>query len=141
MQTIYQLVCSLQFITKISNILVIQVHLSTVKLNPGIDRGSVEVWNGYAYDGVCATDFDDNDATVVCRQTGFQYGMALCCLSFNNKPLTIRVNNVGCIGTESNFRDCPYTNSTSICTDGNYASVVCSNSQHTGGKLTLAFTI
>ena len=50
--------------------------------------------------------FSNFEATVVCRQLNFEYGVAIPIPNY--KPLngTVWLSNMNCLGTEANVRDC-----------------------------------
>lgn len=54
-----------------------------------------------------AADFTDSDATVICRENGFQSGLALRHLRPKSGENFFWLRNTSCTGTESKFNDCP----------------------------------
>lgn len=96
------------------------------------DYGTVKVWRNGAYYLVCADDFDDNDATVVCRTMGYPFGKSLCCDAFGYQNLGIGFSNSSCTGQEMNYNDCPKVFAAKACASKKYASVVCSKLEPVG---------
>ncbi|XP_054763721.1 scavenger receptor cysteine-rich domain-containing group B protein-like [Lytechinus pictus] len=72
--------------------------------------GRVEVLGDRGWGTVCDDDWDDVDATVVCRELGFGEGEAISGASRTipdgNILSPIYFDNVGCNGTESTLLDC-----------------------------------
>ncbi|KAK3606288.1 hypothetical protein CHS0354_037964 [Potamilus streckersoni] len=100
-----------------------------VKLHPSTFFGAVQFWSGGSYGLTCADNFDDNAATVTCRELGFQYGMSLCCSAAGPIDLPIVMANVSCNGTESSLTKCSVNTNNLSCLSGTYATVVCTNFQ------------
>ena len=76
---------------------------------------------------VCSDEFDDTDATVVCRELGYAYGISMCCSSFGKQRYAIGIADVQCTGQEPTLLNCPHSLTVSSCPSKQYASVVCSN--------------
>jgi hypothetical protein len=76
---------------------------------------------------VCSDDFDDNDATVACRDMGYAYGKSLCCSAFGIYDSQITVTNLQCRGNEPTLKDCRKSDGRVRCVSKKYASVVCSD--------------
>ena len=96
--------------------------------------GMVQVLNETAnrWVSVCDTEFDDKDASIVCKNIGYKDGKAQCCSSLGDK-LTfynpIEVADVQCKGNESGFTKCPQKMGADVsCSSGKYASVMCTDS-------------
>ena len=80
--------------------------------------------------GVCDTDFDDNDAKVICRSLGYKSGKAECCSALGPKEAyhKIAVSKVRCHGNETVFSNCSYEMGPNVkCDSGQYASAICSD--------------
>lgn len=65
---------------------------------------------------LCSDGFDQNSATVVCKQLGFRFGLSACCSAFGPVELDPRVelrfttDTIGCNGTEQHLSECTYSN-------------------------------
>ena len=116
------------------------VYIS-VRLEPNVTYGAVQLWNDNQYHLICADGFDDMAARVVCRSMGYQNGISVCCSAFGKMKLPITYHNVTCTGTETRILDCNYKMGEKIksrvtgCSSNQYASVACSDSPASGGKL------
>lgn len=88
--------------------------------------GAVKVWKDGNYYLVCADDFDDKDATVVCRNMGFPFGKSLCCDAFGYQAPLIGFSASSCTGQEVNYNECTMVEGARACSSKQYASVVCS---------------
>ncbi|KAJ8018483.1 Deleted in malignant brain tumors 1 protein [Holothuria leucospilota] len=70
-------------------------------------EGRVEVYHNGQWGTVCDDSWDDDDATVVCRQLGLgESGTAVCCASFGAGEGPIWLDDVRCTGSESNIGSC-----------------------------------
>ncbi|KAJ8032290.1 Neurotrypsin [Holothuria leucospilota] len=81
-----------------------------VRLVGGADstRGRVEVFHDGQWGTVCDDEWDDNDATVICRQLGIgEYGAAVCCGGYGQGTGPILLDEVTCMGSETNIAACP----------------------------------
>eukprot|EP00057_Strongylocentrotus_purpuratus_P018644 XP_011673118.1 PREDICTED: deleted in malignant brain tumors 1 protein-like [Strongylocentrotus purpuratus] len=88
--------------------------------------GRIEVQYAGEWGTVCDDEFDDDDAKVVCRQLGYR-GEAVSL--GNQRPGTgeILLDNVGCLGVESNLGQCPNAGITvHNCVHNEDVSVTCS---------------
>ena len=96
--------------------------------------GAVRVWNENRYSLVCADKFDDNDATIVCRQMGYPFGKSICCSAFGIVEERIEVSDMQCTGSETDITQCVMIRGVNGCASQQYASVVCSKDQMLVGK-------
>lgn len=108
----------------------------TVRLEPNITYGAVQVWQDDGYKLVCADQFDDVDAQVVCRGLGKQNGISICCSVFGDMKHPISINNVACTGQEDSILQCQHNTLREACPSKKYAAVACSDSASSGGLLT-----
>ncbi|KAJ8048163.1 Galectin-3-binding protein A [Holothuria leucospilota] len=70
-------------------------------------EGRVEVYHNGRWGTVCDDSWDDNDATVVCRQLGLgESGTAVCCGLFGEGGGPIWLGDVRCTGSESDIGAC-----------------------------------
>ena len=108
-------------------------------------RGRVEICVNGSYGTVCDDDWDNTDASVVCRQLGFSsHGMCSVCTCSDTLTQHAAYNNTGsihlptgsfgtvlepvlsdvsCDGTEIQLLNCSHT--TGSCTSGEDAAVIC----------------
>ncbi|XP_036369990.1 deleted in malignant brain tumors 1 protein-like [Octopus sinensis] len=68
--------------------------------------GRVEVYHDGAWGTVCDDDWDWRDATVVCRQLGYNHGEAYQFARFGEGNGHIWMDNIHCVGTESSLFRC-----------------------------------
>ncbi|XP_052278291.1 scavenger receptor cysteine-rich type 1 protein M130-like isoform X2 [Dreissena polymorpha] len=91
--------------------------------------GAVLVTDGTRQGLVCADNFYENDAGVVCKELGYERGLVLCCSPFGVLDYAAIWSDVNCTGTENHFTDCRYNKVSEgqgqMC-QRNYAAVVCS---------------
>jgi hypothetical protein len=73
---------------------------------------------------ICNDHWDADDASVVCRVLGYDYGEATNSTAFDVVPNNFIMNEVGCTGDESSIWDCKYTTDTN-CTSDIGASLRC----------------
>ena len=73
----------------------------------GNSSGRVEVYFNSEWGTVCDDGWDLNDATVVCKQLGFEGAVSATVEAhFGVGSGTIGLDNVNCIGNESSILDC-----------------------------------
>ena len=91
--------------------------------------GRPEVLQNGVWSSVCDLNWDNKDATVLCKQMGYRRGIALCCSKLGGEiPITdMSVTNFGCNGTEKNILDCSKTIRRFRCNSQHQASAVCFN--------------
>ena len=80
-----------------------------IRLVGNVDEheGTVEIMYQGTWGTICDDGWDDNDATVVCRELGFLNGIATRPLfEFNSGPVWLR--QVECLGNESKLSQCPH---------------------------------
>ncbi|CAH1239922.1 OIT3 [Branchiostoma lanceolatum] len=101
---------------------------------PHENEGHVEVFHSGRWGGVCDDDWDIRDATVVCRELGYQSASeASAFAKYRNgssKATFYWLDNVQCSGKESTLESCPRSNQWGIhnCNPvGENAGAVCSN--------------
>ncbi|KAK6179250.1 hypothetical protein SNE40_011654 [Patella caerulea] len=106
------------------------IKLTKVRLAGGDQSsGRVEVYleGPNQWGTVCDNSWSNDDASVVCRQLGFATGTAvLRAQIFGHGTGPIWLNDVGCIGTEMNIRDCTNSGfSPRNCDHGGDVGVIC----------------
>lgn len=106
----------------------------SVRLDPNVTYGAIQLWNDNKYHLICADGFDDMAAKVVCRSMGYQNGISVCCSAFGSMNLPITYHNVSCTGKELWILGCKYKTGVDGCASKQYASVTCSNVPASGGK-------
>lgn len=91
-------------------------------------EGRVEINHNDEWGTVCDDAFDDTDATVVCKQLGYDYGVARCCAEYGSGSGTIWMDQVGCTGSEEYLEDCSQNGwGVHDCSHSEDASVICYN--------------
>ncbi len=109
--------------------------ISSVRVHTNLTFGAVEVWDGISsFNLICADNFDDVDAKVVCTEMGYQYGVRVGASAFGYQRYRIGITNIRCTGAETGIRDCPHDVSLTYCPSRKYASVACSNTIPGSGK-------
>ena len=105
-----------------------QMRLSSDSL-AGQVHGILEVKIGGIWGRICLHNFDDTDASVACRQLGFDGGVAYLHIMKNDRPVLMR--EVRCLGNETSLDQCQsekFTPDVEHCSYGsNDAGVVCYN--------------
>ncbi|XP_038048201.1 neuropilin-1-like [Patiria miniata] len=103
-----------------------------IKLVDGDDErsGRVEIYHhgeGVSWGTVCASDWDINDADVVCRQLDLGAAVqANKASEYGTGDLPVVMNKVACEGTESRLADCPFVcTAYQQCNNSDVAGVVC----------------
>ncbi|XP_076436805.1 scavenger receptor cysteine-rich domain-containing protein DMBT1-like [Babylonia areolata] len=88
--------------------------------------GRVEVQVNGVYGTVCDDQWDDKDATVVCRQLGLTGGKALTRAFYGEGTGTVFLDDVDCKGDEKSLADCYFSTGSAVnCDHSEDASVVC----------------
>ncbi|XP_052791481.1 deleted in malignant brain tumors 1 protein-like isoform X3 [Mya arenaria] len=103
-----------------------------VRLEPNVTYGAVQIWKSGNYRLVCADEFGDIAAKVVCRSAGYQNGISVCCSAFGPLKYDIGYMNFKCTGEETSILDCSFTVGDTGCASGKYASVACSDQPANG---------
>ncbi|KAK3576069.1 hypothetical protein CHS0354_018340 [Potamilus streckersoni] len=86
-------------------------------------EGRVEILLAGEWGTVCDDDWDDKDATVVCRMLGFSSGLSVMEALFGEGSGPIWLNRVNCNGNETNLADCK---------QGGWGRHSCSHSEDAG---------
>ncbi|VDI61642.1 Hypothetical predicted protein [Mytilus galloprovincialis] len=87
----------------------------------------LEIYNNYEWGTVCDDKFDDNAATVACKQLGFSGGISLGNLVEDGSG-TIMLDDLECTGSESRLYGCPSKPwKEHDCTHSEDVGVFCSN--------------
>ena len=103
------------------------------------NAGRVEVLYAGIWGTISGTNWDINDATVVCRQLGYQAGaeVALANGVYGLVSGPVWITNLQCSGSEANIMSCSH-DGIGIKSESqhprNVASVICKNLSHTNGK-------
>ncbi|KAJ8032434.1 Deleted in malignant brain tumors 1 protein [Holothuria leucospilota] len=92
-------------------------------------EGRVEVYHDGQWGTICDDSWDDNDATVVCRQLGLGIaGTAVCCAELGEGVDAIWLSHVNCAGSESNL---------AACRNNGWGIHSCTHSEDAGVRCTL----
>ena len=88
---------------------------------------------------ISSSNWDINDATVVCRQLGYSAGAEVALKNgvYGLVSGPVWVTNLQCTGSESNVMECVHDglgNKTELQRRGNIASVICKDSSFTNGN-------
>lgn len=105
----------------------------TARVSDALFYGRVEVQHFGIWGSVCDVDWDDRDATVLCRQLGYRSGNASKGGASSDMPTVL--GSVHCNGTESKLSDCLMSSFSDDhqCTGRKTrAAVVCSKEAGTG---------
>ena len=90
-------------------------------------EGRVEVHNGSAWGTVCDDEWDQREATVVCRGFGYGDGTTVDYSSFGEGTGPIHLTNLGCLGDEENLGYCFFDDwGTDYCDHDDDVGVICS---------------
>ncbi|XP_029466617.1 deleted in malignant brain tumors 1 protein-like [Rhinatrema bivittatum] len=93
-------------------------------------QGRVEVFYDGVWGTICNHGWDLNDATVVCKQLGYEKALSSTAV-FDVGNGRITLDDVHCTGNESSLWECPYNVSFSrICDYGKEAGATCSVSEY-----------
>jgi len=93
----------------------------------GYSYGNIFARNSAGFYGpVCDDGWDNNDATVVCRQLGYTYGTARTNSYYGSVPSLFSMDDVQCTGSESSIQDCRYILRDN-CSGSEGAGISCSN--------------
>ena len=74
---------------------------------------------------ICDDNWEDFEATVVCRQLGFNSGVATKASIFGNVPNEFAMDSVFCVGEEDTIQQCSYETEDD-CSYAEGAGVYCS---------------
>lgn len=97
----------------------------------------IEVYHNGEWRTICDDSWDDNDATVVCRQLGFLGpGTAVCCGQYGHGADQVWLSDVTCTGFESNIGACGNSGwGNHNCVQANNAGVRCQTGMIRSGKI------
>jgi deleted-in-malignant-brain-tumors protein 1 len=89
--------------------------------------GRVEVCVNNTWGTICDDYWDNNDASVVCRQLGYSpYGAyPLTGVTYSDRTWFVHFKRLNCTGNESSIWDCPSEISDNSCNHNEAASVIC----------------
>ena len=106
-----------------------------VRLVGGTNQtGRVEVYFAGQWGTICHNGWDNNDAQVVCRQLGFTEGNHLPTSNayFGRGSRYVAImENVNCVGSESNIASCSINYWGSSCSHSYDAGVICNHGECT----------
>nr|XP_054756590.1 uncharacterized protein LOC129262491 [Lytechinus pictus] len=111
-----------------------------VRLVGGSSRneGRVEIFHDRQWGTICDSRWDEDDASVVCRQVGFpsDHVTAVSNAYFGRGRQRVVLGNVGCSGSESSLLSCSSEWYPSSCFHSDDAGVICGESQSTSSSST-----
>ncbi|XP_050402775.2 neurotrypsin [Patella vulgata] len=106
-----------------------KLRITNLRLSGGgANYGRVEVYleGPNLWGTVCDQYWSDDDATVICKQIGFNTGIAVTSAKFGQGTGPIWLQNVGCSGNEHSFNECSHNGySAHNCSHRNDAGVIC----------------
>ena len=85
----------------------------------------MEIYWQNQWSTICDDLWDDNDASVVCKQLGYSGGSARSNAFYGKGVGIISLDDVECVGNESSILDCKYKIGESDCGHEEDAGVVC----------------
>ena len=88
-------------------------------------EGRVEIYWNNQWSTVCDDLWDDNGATVICKQLGYSRGSSRVSAYFGEGSGLILLDNVNCNGGESAIFDCVYRFGEHDCAHSEDGGVVC----------------
>ncbi|XP_072048762.1 uncharacterized protein [Amphiura filiformis] len=104
--------------------------------------GRLEIYHDEQWGTVCDDYFDNNGATVACRQLGFTSGTVVASGTYGSGSGQIWLDDVSCSGTESTLTECTHnTWGDNNCNHDEDASVICSGTQATFSRGVVASCI
>uniref|UniRef100_A0A1X7VPG7 Deleted in malignant brain tumors 1 protein n=1 Tax=Amphimedon queenslandica TaxID=400682 RepID=A0A1X7VPG7_AMPQE len=116
----------------------------TVRLTSGSTYGAVEVCLNGEWGSICRDFWNNEDASVICRQLGYSpYGaIGSSTTYYSSHAAAHKMIDVNCTGAETNIVNCPYNGYSSYsCSTGRDANVFCavgvSSSSCTSGSVRL----
>ena len=77
-------------------------------------QGTVEIMYQGIWGTICDDGWDDNDATVVCRELGYSHGNATRRAQFGSSTGPVWLRQVGCTGRESKLSYCLHDGASNI---------------------------
>ena len=103
------------------------------------NAGRVEVMYAGIWGAISRTNWDINDATVVCRQLGYQAGAEVALANGVYGPVSgpVWITNLQCSGSEADVMSCFHDgigNKSESQNPSDVASVICKNLFHANGK-------
>ena len=100
-------------------------------------EGRVEIYWNNQWSTVCDDIWDDNDATVICKQLGYSRGSARVSAYFGEGSGLILLDNVNCGGSESTIFACRHRRfGEHDCHHKEDAGVVCAGESSRGIRFT-----
>ena len=105
-----------------------------IRLTNGTNEkeGRVEIYWNNQWGTVCDDLWDDNDATVICKQLGYSRGSARVSAYFGEGGGLTLLDNVNCYGGESSIFDCHHKVLEHDCKHEEDAGVVCTGESSKG---------
>ncbi|XP_022111374.1 scavenger receptor cysteine-rich domain superfamily protein-like [Acanthaster planci] len=108
----------------------IGIDCKSARLVDGLSssEGRVEVYNGNAWGTICLDDWDLLDASVICRQFGFEQAVQAAEFTVPVDGQEILMTDLECVGNETTVFECQHTEPEDVrCRHQNVAGVKCAN--------------
>ncbi|KAK3098541.1 hypothetical protein FSP39_020457 [Pinctada imbricata] len=99
------------------------VRIALGQTNDEVSMGLVEVYQDRFWTTLCSTEFDKNDADVVCRQLGYPKSKVLLPGIFGRPYHALYTTSIRCHGNETSLLDCPHV--IGSCRSYDYATIIC----------------
>ncbi|XP_022111744.1 scavenger receptor cysteine-rich type 1 protein M130-like, partial [Acanthaster planci] len=106
----------------------IGIDCKSARLVDGLSssEGRVEVYNGNAWGTICLDDWDLLDASVICRQFGFEQAVQAAEFTVPVDGQEILMTDLECVGNETTVFECQHTGPEDVrCRHQNVAGVKC----------------
>ncbi|XP_072018554.1 neurotrypsin-like [Amphiura filiformis] len=88
--------------------------------------GEVEVYYNGAWGAVCSANWDENDATVACRQLGLIPSGDPLAMGYGHVTGPLSMTNIMCTGTENSLDECSHEGEPQTCATASHAFIDCS---------------
>uniref|UniRef100_A0A1X7UCA1 SRCR domain-containing protein n=1 Tax=Amphimedon queenslandica TaxID=400682 RepID=A0A1X7UCA1_AMPQE len=117
-----------EYLYKLTTVLAQSCISGAVRLTSGSTYGAVEVCLDHEWGSICSDFWDNEDASVVCRQLGYSpYGaIGPSATYYSSHTGSHKIIDINCTGAENHITNCPYNGYSSYpCSLGRDANVYC----------------